>query len=237
MTTAATSTFEESRDQIIAEALEICGAIGIGDARTANNSKNFDSAAISLNRFVKSLEARGYRLWRYVTRTTTTTQGTATITLGTDVINIDEPAAYIRAGGTARTQIMLMSADDYARLGDQTTQGMTRQIYVARTLTTTTAYLWPVPDATGDTIEYRVQVKGKDFVTGADTPDFFSRWTSALLYGLVVEICPKYGQPGLIEIYKGLLNDELPAVVNDDTERGNMILSPYGQGPYSSGAG
>lgn len=231
MTTGASDTFDETRDQLIAEALENVGAIGVGDTRNANNSKLFDVGARALNRVVKSLDKDGARLWRIVRRTTTTTVAVNNFTLGTDVLDVDQPMAYIVAGTTARTQIMAMARDDFMRLADQTTQGISRQYYVERTLLAKTVYLWPVPQSTGDTIEYAVILRGKDFTAGGDTADFTSKWGTCLVYGLTIELAPKFQQPDLIATYLPLFTAEKVALVNDDTERADVIFMPgYGGG-------
>src|SRR5688572_12195966 len=198
MTVGATTTFEQSRDDVIAEALENVGAIGPGDTRTSNNSTLFDSAARVLNRLAKSLDKDGQRLWRIVRRTTTTTDGTASFSLAADVLDVDEPMRYTRSGETAPAgYISPMSRDEYMLVGDRTSEGIPRQFYVERTLTAKTVYLYPVPDATGDTIEYAVATRTADFTSGADTPDFPSEWTSCLVYGLTMELAPKYDQKEL----------------------------------------
>jgi len=234
MATGSTDTFEESRDQICASGLENVGAIGPGETRNANNSVLFDMAARALNRVVKSIDKDGQRLWRIVRRTTTTTAATASFTLATDVLDLDGPAAYSRSGQTARTQILPMSRDDYMRLADRTTAGIPRQYYVERTLSIKTVYLWPVPDATGDTIEYAVALRGKDFTAGSDTPDFTSKWTSCLVYGLTVELAAPFRQLDLLETYKPLYEAEKALLVGDDTERGNVTFMI---GYYGGGAG
>lgn len=227
MTTGATSTFDESRDQIIAEALENLGAIGVGDVRDANNSALFDVGARALNRIVKSLDKEGAFLWRFVRRTTSTTAATATFTPATDVMDLDEPLRYTRSGQTAATPIRPMVRDEYMQLGDRTVAGVPSRYYVERTLTTMTVYLWPVPDATGDTIEYTAVLRAKDYTTGADTSDASQKWQSCLVYGLTMELAPKFGQAGEVGTWKQLFEDEKLRLLGDDNERGNITLVPF----------
>lgn len=236
MTTSGTSTFEESRDDIIAEALENLGAIGPGETRTANNSVLFDSGARALNRVVKSIDATGQRLWRIVRRTTTTTAATASFTTAADVLDIDDPVRYTRAGQNTATPVTPISRDEYMRLPDRTTAGTPRNYFVEKTLTTTTVYLWPVPDATGDTVEYAAALRGQDFNSGADTADFFSKWSNCLVYGLTAEMAPKFRQASAVAVYKPLFEAELARVNGDDAERGPMQWAPFGA-VYGGGAG
>lgn len=237
MTTSGTSTFETSRDDLIAEALEALGAIGPGETRTANNSVLFDSGARALNRVVKAIDANGQRLWRIVRRTTTSTDGTASFSPAADVLDIDEPVRYTRSGQSTATPVTPMSRDEYMRLPDRTQEGVPRNYYVEKTLTATTVYLWPVPDATGDTIEYAAAIRGQDFNSGADTPDFTSKWGTCLLYGLIVELAPKFRQGSAIAMFKPLFEAELNRVNQDDSERAGLMFAPFGASFYGGGAG
>jgi hypothetical protein len=235
MTVGATTSFEQSRDDLIADALENVGAIGAGESRNANNGTLFDSAARVLNRLVKSIDKDGQRLWRIVRRTTTTTAADADFTLASDVLDVDEPMRYTRAGETAPAgYIRPMSRDEYMEIGDRAQAGIPSRFFVERTLTAKTVYLWPVPDTTGDTIEYAVATRTADFTSGADTPDFPAEWTSCLVYGLTMELAPKFDQADLIGTYKPLFENELARLVNADTEKGPMVFSPM---YYGGGAG
>lgn len=236
MATSGTSVYEQSRDEIVAECLENLGAIGPGEVRSSNNSDLFVAGARALNRVVKSIDAAGARLWRIVRRTTTTTAGTATVSLGTDVLDADEPMRYTRAGFTNGTPLTALSRDEYMLLPDRTTQGTPNKFYVEKTLTATTVYLWPVPDATGDTLEYAVSLRGQDFNSGADTPDFTSKWGNCLVYGLTMELAPKFRQADQIGTWKQLFEAELARVNGDDCERGAIRFSPFG-GMFGGGAG
>lgn len=237
MTIGATTSFTESRDDIIAEALETCGAIEPGGTRDATNSNLFTMGERALNRVVKSIDASGVHLWHYQRRTTTTTAGTASFVVAADVLGLDGPVRYTRAGATAALQALPMSRDDYMALADRTTQGPSTRYYVEQLLTSTTVYLWPVPDATGDTVEYTACVRGADFVTGADTADFWAEWLNCLVYGLVVELAPKLSQSALMDRFKPMFDRELDKLVNSDNERGGMTLVPYGAMGNFGGAG
>jgi hypothetical protein len=235
MPTGLTDTSNETRDQVIAEALTNVGAIGIGDVRDSNNSTAFDVAAAALNRIAKDLDKEGAFLWRFIRRTTATTAGTASITLGTDVLVIDAPMRFTRNGQTASTQITPMARDEYMQIGDRTVRGVPSRYYVEVTLTTKTVYLWPTPDATSDTIEYVAVLRAKDFTSGTDTPDFTQKWQSCLVYRLTMELCPKFGQREAMGDWKALYEDEKKRLVQDDSEKGPVSFVPFAN--YRCGAG
>lgn len=235
MTIGATTSFQDSRDDIISSALENCGALAPGAARDNTNSPLFEAGAKALNRIVKRIDTTGKRLWRTVRRTATMTAGTDTVTLASDVLLVDDPARYTRSGETAAMQALAMSRMDYMVLADRTMAGPSRQFFFEQTLSGATLKLWPVPDQTGDTLEYVAYTRAADFTTGAETPDFPSEWSNCLVYALTAELAPKFMQTGLIQTFKPLYEQELSNLVNSDSERGNMVLSPWGM--YSSGGG
>lgn len=231
MTTGATDTFTQTRDEICTDALINVGAIGPG--KTASGAL-LTHAARALNRLVKSIDADGQFLWRMVRRTTTTTSGTATFTPATDVLDVDSPMSYIKAGQTGRSTIEPMSRDEFMSLGDRTSTGTPTRFLAERVLASNqiTITWWPVPDTTGDTIEYAVALRAKEFVAGSDTPDFNSKWILTLVYGLTMELAPGYAQPELIGTYMPLYNAEKKRVLADETERGSTFLVPFGGMSY-----
>ncbi len=237
MTIGATTSFSESRDEIIAEALSNLGALEPGGSRNNSNSPLFEAGAKALNRIVKKIDTTGMRLWRTVRRIAVMTAGVDTVTLASDVLLVDDPARYTRSGDTAALQCFAWSRKDYMAVADRTTPGPARQFFFEQTLTGQVLKLWPVPDQTDDTLEYVAYTRGADFTTGADTPDFPSEWTSCLVYGLTVELAPKFMQAGLIQTFKPMYEAELAELVESDTEHGNLTLSPWGSYSSSGGAG
>ncbi len=235
MTIGATTSFQDSRDDVISAALENVGALAPGASRDNTNSPLFEAGAKALNRIVKRIDTTGKRLWRTVRRTATMTAGTDTVTLASDVLLVDDPARYTRSGETSAMQVLAMSRMDYMVLADRTMAGPSRQFFFEQTLGGATLKLWPVPDQTGDTLEYVAYTRAADFTSGSDTPDFPSEWSNCLIYALTIELAPKFMQTGLIQTFKPLYEQELSNLVNSDSERGNMVLSPWGM--YSSGGG
>src|SRR5216110_13929 len=237
MTIAATTSFSDSRDDIISSALENVGALEPGGSRNNTNSPLFEAAAKALNRLVKNIDITGKRLWRTVRRTATMAAGVDTVALASDVLLVDDPARYTRNGETAGMQVVVMSRMDYMTLGTRTSAGPARQFFFEQTLGGSTLKLWPVPDQTGDSLEYVAYTRAADFVTGANTPDFPSEWNQCLIYGLTVELAPKFAQTGLISMFKPMYDQALADLVNNDGERGNLSLVPWGSFSSSGGAG
>jgi hypothetical protein len=217
---AATDIFNETLDQLCTDAIVNCTGQITGDIAP----KQMQHAKRALNRLVKRIDARGQKTWKFVTRTATLVPGTATYTLGADVLDLDDPCVYIKQGN--RTVVKAMSRDDYRQLATQTTQGTPNQYFFARTLGGATVTFWPTPDSSGTTMEYVAVLRGLDMVAGNDTPDFPTKWLGCLLYGLTAEIALSYAQPEVAAAMEAKFQVELARVMNDDTERGNVVLSP-----------
>ena len=227
MTTAATDTFTQSRDEIVDDALTNLGAIGPGRTPTGAMRTHANRA---LNRLVKSIDADGAFLWRVVRRTLSTVAAQATYTLGTDVLSIDEPANYLRAGQTGRTPILSMSRDDYMVQSDRASAGVSSRYFQERTLAGLVVTFWPVPDATADSIEYAAVLRCKDFVIGSDTPDFNSKWIVCLVLGLSATLAPAYGQDS--GAWDEKFEAERSRQLNADNEGGSLTLVPFGGSYY-----
>jgi hypothetical protein len=230
MATSGTITFQEQRDEIISDALTRVGAIGPGRPPTGPQKTH---ASRALNRVVKSVDPQGLKLWKVVRRTFTTTQGTATYTPANDVMSFDEPMTYMVSGQTSRSIITQMSRDDYMRISDRTQQGTPTLYFEEQALNSSglnqlTVTFWPVPPATGDTIEYAALTRVQNFDTAANTPDFPVEWTSMLVYGLAKELAYDYGDPVLAQALAQEFEREKAIMIQQNTEHGNVILVPFG---------
>lgn len=225
MTVGATNTFTEQRDLIIADALTMVGAVGPGQTPTG---EQITHAARVLNALVKSVDAEGTFLWRTIRRTLTTTASTASYTLGTDVLDVDEPLRYVISGQTTGNIIRLTSRKDYMMISDRTQTGVPSQCFVEKVLpNAVTITFWPVPSATSDSIEYTAYIRAADFTTGSDTPDFDSRWIEPLVFGLASRLAYSYSQPDLAPVLGAQYEQRKLQVIEDGTERGSVTLVPW----------
>ena len=232
MAIAVTNDFNMNRDQVIADALTMVGAIKPGGSATGGK---LDHANRVLNSLVKSIDADGSLIERIVRRTTTTTDGDADFTTATDVLDIHQPMTYLRSGGTARTHIRAITRADYMRISNRTVEGVP-QFYLVEKVspTTVTITLWPVPDATGDTIEYAAAIRVADFDDGSNDPDYPTKFLRALTYGLAADLAPTYGQAALAGALGQEFRAELAKQIQDNNERGDLTLVPFGSSRYAS---
>lgn len=229
MAQGTTDTWAATRDEIITDALINLGIVEPGGSA---EGKVRDHAARALESVVKALDAEGSFLWRTSRLTFTTTSGTASYTLNATAFDVDEPVSYLASGGTSRLPLMAMSSDDYRLLPDRTTSAKPTRYYIEKTLssgrTALTMYLYPVPNATGDTVEYRAQVRAKDHNTGATHPDFPSNWVKCLKYGLTAELAPAYRQLDAMASFIQLYQAEKQQQLGNDNEKQGVVFVPWG---------
>jgi hypothetical protein len=237
MSTGATDVFQQSCDQIIADALTNLGACAVG-ASVGNGitGKQRAHAFRALNRIVKEIDASGDFLWRTVRRNIAITAGTASYgpsIIGTDVLGLEDPCDFLLSGTTTgRTQVYMMSNVDFRSLSDRTSQGTPSQYLVERALAGLTLTLWPVPNAAG-TLEIMAALRSKDYVLGTDTSDYTSKWDQALVLGLSGVLAPTYAQDG--SDFTAQFEAKRDKLLNDDNEKGPLTLVPWGWGGGYSG--
>lgn len=230
MAVGTTDTWAASRDDIINRALANVGAVGPGvDAAGIIRT----DAAARLDSIVKELDAEGAFLWRTTRLTVATTASQGYVTLSATAFDVDEPVSFLKAGGTARVPLTPMSADEYMALPDRTVEAETpSRYYIEKALssgrTALTMYLYPEPSDTGDTVEYRAQVRAKDFNTGATNPDFPSGWHNALVNRLSADLAPSYGQAALVRTFMQLWEDQKARLLGSDNEKQGIQFVPFG---------
>lgn len=225
MTTSATSSFTQTCDEIMADALTNVGAIGPGKSATGAIRTH---ALRALNRVAKSIDASGNFLWRTVRRDIAIVAGTASYgptIIGTDVLGLEDPCDFRLTGQNARSQVYAMTNADYRLIGDRTSQGTPTQYLVEWTLTGVTLTVWPTPDQAG-TLEIMAALRAKDFVAGANTPDYDPKWNDCLILGLSAQLAPAYGQSA--NDYQARFQAERERLLNNDSPNVGLTLVPWG---------
>lgn len=245
MTIGATTTFQQSRDEICTDALSNLGVVAPGkDASQARSAGNLTHAARALNRLVKSMDADGELLWRMERRTELVVDFDLPLLpnnvepgfiCAADVIDVDEPMRYTPASdasGTTGTIIQAMSRDDWMAIPDRGITGTPLRYYAERSLSSLSIYFNPIPTASADLIEYAAYVRAADFTSGADTPDFLQKWTGCLVYGLTAELAAAYGQMDKLSAYRQMFLEEKARLLADNGEKGRTFLVPFGWGTF-----
>lgn len=231
MSISTTSSFNATAQTIIDLALMDIGA----SATTGTQDPNLRTHALScLNILLKSLDAEGARLGKFLRRTLPLVGGQASYVLDNDVQDVDQPARYVQAGLTTGSRVDSMSRDDYMAISDRTvtapsTRYLTEKDMDANGIEEVTLTLWPTPSSTGDSLEYVAILRVKDVTTLAQTLDIPQKWIQCIRWGLAFNLAPAYGADVMkVKMLQNLHEGELKTCLDDDHEHGNLQISPYG---------
>lgn len=231
MSTASTTSYNLSAQDMIDLAL---ADIGVNGPEGTPNPSLRPLGLKHLNLVLKRLAVEGAFTWRIQRRTQTLTSGTSAYVLTNDVDDIDQPARYTAVGATYGSWVTPMVRDEYMTLPDRTIQGVPFRYYVEKALDTNgiefiTLYLYPVPPNTGDTIEYAAVIRAKDVTSVSQTLDIPQKWLQALRFGLAASLCFPFGVPVDRSTQLGkLFEGEIEMAVNEDNERGDVNVVPFG---------
>jgi hypothetical protein len=208
VTTAATSNFELTRDQILRRAYQVAGLLEASQLTDANDvAMAADFLQMELVSLVSDSTAP---MW--VTRTTVAlVASTAAYTL-TDcldvVIDANNAAGMHVPSSGSETVVQAMTRAEYQAISNKDSTGTPSMVYIER-LATVTATFWPVPAATA-TFRYSSLRWPRDMDTGARTLDLSKRWQKAITYSMAHQLALAKSAPldrvqyleGLAERYK-----------------------------------
>jgi hypothetical protein len=214
MATSGSRDFNLDVAEVIEEAYERCGLeVRTGyDARTARRS---------LNLMFADWANRGLNLWTVSSATVTLTQGTATVTLGSDVVSILE--VVLRRDNTDYV-LNQISRTDYVTLPDKTTQGRPSQFWFNRQIEPV-INLWAVPENSTDQIIYYYVQRLEDADTLVNTTDMPFRFYPCMVAGLAYYTAMKRA-PERLQILKGIYEEEFQRAAEEDEQRVSLKLQP-----------
>jgi hypothetical protein len=200
MATSGSTTFEMTRDQIIAAAMRKAQSLAKGQSPDSTDLSDFTYA---LNALVASFQTLGMPLWARKEYSLTFIAGQKTYVFGDgEAVDIPFPlkiqqAALIATSGSGVVDMEIMSLYDYNLL-PATTSGMPVNVCYTPAINVGTLQVWPTPDsnAVSDyTLKLTYQRPFDDFVSAGDTPYFPKEWHNALIYGLASDIADELALP------------------------------------------
>ncbi len=213
MAVSGSKDFELDVADYIEEAFERCGK----EMRTGYDLK---TAKRSMNLLFSDWANRGLNQWTIQQVTTTLTQGTSDITLGSDTIDI--LSVVVRRSNTDYG-IQRLSRDDYLNIPNKTQQSRPSQWFLDR-LITPVLKLWPVPDNSTDQIVYNRLVRIDDADTATNTIQIPFRFYPALAAGLAYYLSIKKA-PDRITVLKALYEEEMQRAMDEDRDRASFNVS------------
>ena len=214
MATSGTTAFNLEVADVIEEAYE---RIGIEmrsgyDARTARRS---------INLLLQNWSNRQVNLWKMVETSQALTQGTASYTLASDIIDIKN---VVLRRSSIDTNMHRLSRDDYQKRPNKTTQARPSQFWVER-LTTPVLHLYPTPVNSTDTVRFYAMERIEDIGAAQETVDIPSRFIEPLVSGLSFYLALKR-KPELAQAMKGLYEEAFSYAMDEDRERVAFTVVP-----------
>ena len=214
MATSGSRDFNLDVSDIIEEAYERCGLeVRTGyDARTARRSMNLMFA---------DWANRGINLWKVRQATITLTQGQATETLTSDVVDLLE--VVLRRSGTDY-DINKISRGDYLSVPTKTTTGRPSQFYFNRQVLPQIT-MWPTPENSTDQIVYYYIRRLEDADALVNDVELPFRFLPCAVAGMAYYIALKKA-PERIQLLKTVYEEEFQRAADEDEDRVSLKLQP-----------
>jgi hypothetical protein len=158
--------------------------------------------------------------------------------LGSADISMAKPLRVLQAynldSSNVRRPLMIISRDEYTRLGQVTTQGAVNSIFVDKQAQALKITTWLVPDTTAatGTLHLILQYQVTNFINLTETLEFPQEWLMALRWGLADDICT--GQPQAIMDRCAMRAKAYREALEDwDVEDASTFFSPGTRGRSS----
>jgi len=213
VTTSGSRDFNLDVGEIIEEAYERCGL----EVRTGYDAK---TARRSLNLMFAEWANRGLNLWTVAQQTITLTPGTATYTLGADVVDILE--MVLRRDSTDY-EVERISRGEYLTFPDKTSTGRPSQFYLNRQIQPVIT-LWQTPDRTDELVFYYVR-RIEDADALVNTTGIPFRFYPCMVAGLAYYLAMKRA-PERLQLLKAVYEEEFTRAAEEDEDRVDLKLQP-----------
>jgi len=214
MTTSGSRDFNLDVAEAIEEAYERIGL----EMRTGYDAK---TARRSMNLMFAEWANRGLNLWTVTQDTTTVTQGTATYTLASDVVDILDMA--LRRDGTDY-EMARISRSDYLDFPNKTDQGRPSQFYFNRQISPVIT-VWQTPENSTDVLVYYYVRRIEDVDTLTNTTGIPFRFYPCMVAGLSYYLAIKRA-PERLQILKAVYEEEFQRAAEEDEDRVSLKLQP-----------
>lgn len=232
MTTAATSTFDVSRDRLIRRAYQLCGVLEASQNPTADD---IEMAADLLQMELLELQSLGANVIQTTRRALDLVAGTAEYTLPSDTFDVavdgNNYAGSITPTNGAETPVRAVTRLEYISIPDKDATGTPTLVFVERLVNSTKVLFWPTPD--DSTLDYSyAQIRlTRDSSPGSVTLDASRRWQKAITYGLAYQLAFAKSVPQQVrDDLKAEADATRGRALNSDVEKGSLQFVVYGRG-------
>ena len=202
------STFNVSRDQIIALALRKLGVLELGDKPDAETIAN---ASLSLNLMIKQMATEGLKLWKINELVLPLVTGQTDYTIGpvssdpTTDLDTDKPLKVIQAWirnttvtPNIDTPLQILSKQEYNILGSKFSTGVSNSMFYDVRKNTGKMYVYLTPDSNSAatySLYFVAQQPMDDLSRAQDIPDFPNEWMNTLVWNLADQLAIEYAVP------------------------------------------
>ena len=216
MASSGTVTFNPDLVELFEEAYELAGLEMRGGYQLATARRSFNMLTIEWAN-------RGVNLWTVEKASNlTTVDGTATVSLPADTIDVLE--IMVRED-SIDYQLNRIGVQQYAQIPDKATEGRPNQYWINRAATPV-LNLYPTPNAAYTLVYYRAR-RIHDAGSYTNTADIPFRFLSALRYGLAADIAMK--NPNLVDrlpILQAEYEKQFQLAMEEDREKAPFMLVP-----------
>jgi hypothetical protein len=219
MTTSSSTDFEPNVAEFVEEAFERCGL----ELRTGYDLK---TARRSINLMLAEWANRGLNQWTIKQATETVTQGTASYSLNTNVIDVLDVVCRRTVNGT-QTDISMdrLSRSEYLNIPNKTTQARPSQFFIDKSITPAIK-VWPVPENSTDVLVFNKLVRMDDADAGTNTMDMPFRFYPCFAAGLAYYIAMKKA-PDRVGLLKQAYEEEFDRAMSTDEDRASFRIRPF----------
>ena len=222
MATSSSTDFEPNVAEFVEEAFERCGL----ELRTGYDLK---TARRSINLMLAEWANRGLNQWTIEQATQTVTEGTASYTLNSNVIDILDCSLRRTTGGTTTDmQMSMISRSEYLNIPTKATKSRPSEFFLDK-LTTPVLKIWPSPENSTDILVFNKIVRMDDADAGTDTMDMPFRFYPCFAAGLAYYIAVKKA-PDRVVLLKQTYEEEFERALSQDQDRASFRVSPYKPG-------
>lgn len=194
MTTSGNTSWELTRDDIIATVLRTVGALAEGQTATTQQVSDVSQA---LNAVVSLFQTKGMPLWKRTNEVIPLVLAQQAYTI-TDAVKLPQVILQYTDGST-QYELIEKSEYDFNSLPQGTSNpGIPVHYYFQPGISNGTLTIWPAPTAGAVSTNQLYIVKQKKFdgfFAAGETPDFPSYYTLGLIYETACVVAPQFGVP------------------------------------------
>lgn len=231
MTTSSTTAFDLTRDGIIRVAYQRIGIVAGGQDPDASQ---IAMATDFLSLILRDLENEGVILAKLERTTTTLVTGQAQYTTASDTLDIDGGNPYITDLNGKDLPLTIIQRAEYMRQNDKTIQAQPTMMYIEKTATSVSFFLYPTPDSSWSSVTYPRLKQMTDMDSGDVTTGLWPKYLNYITLQLAADLCPHHGKIALQAGLERKASEAKERARGDDTEHGNVRFVPdYGYRGFS----